>query len=112
MNTNEYQKQALRTVYPDLSYEERLTLGALGLSGEAGETVDTLKKFLFHRNGKPLDIEKIRDESGDVLWYLNLLFATLGLTWEEVMEANIAKLEARHVNGFTPRYKSDSGASE
>jgi len=112
MNTNDYQKQALRTVYPDLTQQERLGLAGLGLSGEAGEVCDLLKKYLFHRNGKPLDIEKIRDESGDVLWYLNLLFATLGLTWEEVMEANIAKLEARHANGFNPRYNSDTGVSQ
>lgn len=112
MTPAEYQEQALRTVYPDLTDKERLGLCGLGLSGEVGEVVDILKKYLYHRNGKPLDIDKMRDELGDVLWYFSILLSTLGLTFEEVMQANISKLEKRHTDGFTPRYASDSHASE
>jgi len=109
---SEYQGKALRTVYPDLTTRERLGLCGLGLSGELGEVTDLLKKFLYHRNGKPLDTEKLKDELGDVLWYFSVLCSTLDLTLEEVMHANIAKLEKRHANGFTPRYASDSQSSE
>ncbi len=108
----EYQCKALRTVYPDLTIQERLGLCGLGLSGELGEVTDMLKKFLYHRNGKPLDRDKLKDELGDVLWYFSVLCSTLDLTFEEVMDANITKLEKRHENGFTPRYVSDSHISE
>ena len=111
MTPLDYQKAALRTLYPDLSTNERLGLCGLGLTGETGEVADLLKKFLYHRNGKPLDVEKLKDELGDVLWYFFVLLDTVGLTFEQVMEANVIKLETRHANGFNARYQSDSGAS-
>jgi NTP pyrophosphatase (non-canonical NTP hydrolase) len=112
MKPKEYQEKALRTLYPDLTVNDLLGLCGLGLSGEIGEVVDMIKKHLYHRNGKPLSIEKMRDELGDVLWYFSILCSILGLTFEDVMEASIAKLEKRHPNGFTPLYVSDSHASE
>jgi NTP pyrophosphatase (non-canonical NTP hydrolase) len=107
-----YQQAAERTIYPDLSAKERLDLGGLGLAGEAGEVVDLIKKYLYNRNGKPLDIEKLKDELGDVCWYMAILLNTLGLSFEDCMHANMKKLVERHPNGFTPRYPSDSHASE
>lgn len=107
-----YQQCALRTLYPDLTTDKRLGLCGLGLPGEVGEVVDLIKKFLYHRNGKPLDVEKLKDELGDMLWYFAVLLDTIGLTFEDVMMANVAKLEARHGNGFNPHYASDSHASE
>ena len=112
MTPDAYQRCALRTLYPDLTTNERLGLCGLGLSGEIGEVTDLIKKYLYHRNGKPLDTQKIRDELGDVLWYFFILLDTLGLTFEEVMMANAEKLERRHPNGFNPHYASDSHASE
>jgi NTP pyrophosphatase (non-canonical NTP hydrolase) len=107
-----YQQCALRTLYPDLTTDKRLGLCGLGLPGEVGEVVDLIKKFLYHRNGKPLDTEKLKDELGDMLWYYFVLLDTIGITFEDVMMANVAKLEARHGNGFNPHYASDSHASE
>jgi len=59
-----------------------------------------------------LDVEKMKNEMGDVLWYFSILLSTLGLTFEDVIEANVTKLRERHPEGFRPRYESDSGASE
>jgi NTP pyrophosphatase (non-canonical NTP hydrolase) len=112
MTPQEYQQCALRTVYPDLSTNERLGLCGLGLSGEVGEVTDLIKKFLYHRNGKPLDRDRLKDELGDALWYLFVLLDTVGLTFEDVIAANVVKLEGRHKNGFTPQYASDSHDSE
>jgi NTP pyrophosphatase (non-canonical NTP hydrolase) len=112
LTAQDYQHCALRTLDPDRTYQDRLGLCGLGLSGEVGEVTDMLKKFLYHRNGKPLDIAHLRDELGDVLWYFVVLLDTVGLTLEEVMAANIEKLEQRHPHGFQPHYSSDSHASE
>src|SRR5215469_14883580 len=111
MKPEDYQKAALRTLYPDLTTNERFGLCGLGLAGETGEVADMLKKHLYHRNGKPLDVNKLKDELGDVMWYFFVLLDTVGLSFEEVLEANVAKLLERHPDGFNPRYASDSSAS-
>ena len=112
MNTQEYQAAALRTIYPDLTCNERLSLAGLGLAGETGEVCDLLKKHLHHRNGKALDVAKVTDELGDIMWYFAVLCDTLGISIEDCLQANVAKLETRHANGFNPRYNSDSGVSK
>ena len=93
MNTEDYRQAALRTLYPDLTTNERLGLCGLGLAGEIGEVTDLLKKFLYHRNGKPLDVKKLKDELGDVLWYYFVLLDTVGLTFKRVAPANATRLE-------------------
>jgi NTP pyrophosphatase (non-canonical NTP hydrolase) len=63
--------------------------------------VDTLKKVLYH--GHELNTDELGKELGDLLWYLVLLCETTGLTLEEVMEANVAKLRRRYPQGFDPK---------
>lgn len=72
----------------------RLLHAQVGIGGESGEIQDLIKKHVF--GGKPLDRDKVREEVGDQLWYLALLLHEVGLTFEEVMVANIAKLKARY----------------
>lgn len=82
------------------SLEKKLSLGGLGIAGEAGEVADLIKKVLHHE--KPLDKEKLIKEMGDVYWYLEYLCATLDVTKEDVMWENVKKLRARHPNGWSP----------
>lgn len=79
---------------------DALANGALGIAGEAGEVADAIKKHLFH--GHALDVEGLRDELGDVLWYVATLAKTLGLSLDDVAAANVAKLKARYPEGFDP----------
>lgn len=72
---------------------------ALGLTGEAGEVADLVKKSQY-LNPKPLTAASIGEELGDVLWYLTALADQFGLTLEDLMESNIRKLEARHGGGW------------
>jgi NTP pyrophosphatase (non-canonical NTP hydrolase) len=53
--------------------------------------------------GHELDREKLRKELGDVLWYMAMLLDGVDMTFEEVMEANIAKLKARYPEKFSTR---------
>ena len=69
------------------------------LVGEGGEVVDLLKKHLFQ--GHDLKRHAIRDELGDVLWYVALLCDAAGLDLGDVAEHNVAKLLARYPKGFT-----------
>ena len=80
---------------------QRLITAALGLSAEAGEFGDLVKKCLFQ--GKELNKENrelMIKELGDVMWYLSQGCMALGVTIEEVLWANIDKLEKRYPNGF------------
>ena len=85
--------------------KQRLNLAAMGLAGEAGEVVDHIKKHIFH--GKPLDADALLLELGDVLWYYMLLIRTLNTTIDEVVVANVAKLQARY-----PERHTDTGVEE
>lgn len=101
-----YRKHVLRTfsggeiINNAEDMKNKLSLGALGLAGETGEVVDIIKKALFHN--KPLDLEKLKLELGDVRWYLEVLCIVTGFTMEQVEAANVAKLEKRFPNGFKP----------
>jgi NTP pyrophosphatase (non-canonical NTP hydrolase) len=82
--------------------EKKLSMSGLGVAGEGGEVADIIKKVLHHE--VPLDTvrEKLIKEMGNVHWYLEYLAATLGITTEDVQAANIAKLRARHPDGWSP----------
>jgi len=72
---------------------------SLGLSGEAGEFADLMKKA--HGHGHELDKNKAAKELGDVLWYVSVLAKSLGFTLSEIATMNVVKLMNRYPNGFT-----------
>lgn len=98
MNLDTYQTETARTDRPAL-FNEAVANHAMGLAGETGELVDALKKLLFH--GHKVEQERVRNELGDVLWYVARIAADFGLTLSEVADANIAKLRARYPEGFS-----------
>ena len=99
MDWTRYKQLAMRTRGGASALHERLVIGALGLSGEAGEVTDHVKKIVFH--GHEADRDALMKELGDVMWYVTYLLDTLGLEMDDVLEANIAKLQARYPDGFT-----------
>jgi NTP pyrophosphatase (non-canonical NTP hydrolase) len=74
----------------------------LGISGEAGELLDSVKKSFIY--GKPLDTVNAREEIGDIFWYLALACRTLGVSFEEVMQENIDKLSKRYPEKYTDEH--------
>ena len=97
MNFEEYQREASRTaLYPHRL--ENLEYPTLGLAGEAGEVANIVKKIQRDFGGKITDETraKLKDELGDVLWYISACADELGLTLAEIAEFNIEKLAARH----------------
>jgi NTP pyrophosphatase (non-canonical NTP hydrolase) len=67
---------------------------AIGISGEAGELLDAIKKQVIYR--KPLDRENVLEELGDLEFYMEGIRQGLGITREQCLEANIAKLGKRY----------------
>jgi NTP pyrophosphatase (non-canonical NTP hydrolase) len=76
------------------TYQVDLIHYALGLCTESGEFSTALKKHLFY--GKELDETNLKEELGDLLWYIARACEALDTTLEEVMESNISKLRIRY----------------
>jgi NTP pyrophosphatase (non-canonical NTP hydrolase) len=108
MTPKQYVQDAAKTDHRDyapvverISNEEfaKLTHYTLGLGTEVGEVLDILKKRLAY--GKPIDIVNLKEELGDLLWYVARLCGEFDFTFEELMDTNIAKLKARYGEKFT-----------
>ena len=90
---NNYSKLAERT-RPALCERDSLLNAVMGLSGEAGEILEHVKKGLFQ--GHSIDKGKLVEELGDVVWYVDYLRAVLSVEWAGVLEGNVKKLEKRY----------------
>lgn len=69
-----------------------------GMSGEAGELLDMTKKVWA--NGKPLDVEHMVEELGDLRFYYQAALNLLGLSDEHIQAHNMHKLRARYPGGM------------
>lgn len=86
----------------------RLLTATMGGAGEAGETIDLVKKILFH--GKPYTVEiheKLISECSDQLWYWMTFVIALGENPEYIIRYNIKKLESRYPGGKFSVEKSE-----
>jgi NTP pyrophosphatase (non-canonical NTP hydrolase) len=102
MNLSEYQTEVRRTMNDSLRTEQ-LANYCMGLAGEAGEVLEPIKKHLFHR--KPLSLDELTKELGDVLWYTAAIANVLDIDLSEALAVNVAKLRARYPNGFQAQGK-------
>ena len=100
MDFNKYQELAMRTA-SDVSKDDLILNGVMGLCGEAGECIEIVKKHKFH--GHVLDREHLIDEASDCLWYLAAIASGLGVGLEEIAEHNIQKLIKRYPDGFVTK---------
>ncbi len=79
---------------------ERLLTAAVGMSAEAGEFTEIVKKIVFQ--GKPVNQENLfhlKRELGDIMWYVSQACLGLDISLEEVIQMNFEKLSARYPEG-------------
>ena len=93
-----YQAQCKRTAKPFDNKKEEIMAWGLGIAGEAGDVAGCIKKTVVHDNNQ---IEGIKENLGDTLWYLAMICSYYGWNLQEVMQANLDKLEKRFSGGFT-----------
>jgi NTP pyrophosphatase (non-canonical NTP hydrolase) len=89
----------------------RLLTAAFGMSAEAGEFTEIVKKMFLQ--GKPYNadnVEHLKIELGDILWYAAQACMALDVSFEEVMERNYLKLSARYPEGAFDVYRSENRA--
>lgn len=75
---------------------------ALGLSGEAGEITEKVKKWVRDEGGQVMSEDRRKAlllELGDPLWYIASLADDLGFTLQDVVDANVSKLNSRKERG-------------
>lgn len=71
----------------------------MGLVTEAAEIADIYKKHLAQN--QPLNIEHIKIELGDIMWYIKGLLNVHGLTLEQVLQSNVDKLKQRYGEAYS-----------
>lgn len=91
-----YQELSARTAVSD---DLALLNYGLGISGEAGEVADLIKKQYFH--GHRGDEQDLAKELGDVLWYVSQIARHAGVSLSEIAQGNIDKLQKRYPEGFS-----------
>jgi len=87
----------------------RLLTAALGMTAEAGEFTEVVKKIFLQ--GKPYNQESVfhmKRELGDICWYIAQACMALDTSFREIMEMNYEKLSARYPEGAFDVYRSEN----
>ena len=87
----------------------QLLTAALGLTAESGEFTEVVKKIIFQ--GKPYNEDNVfhmKRELGDICWYLAQACMALETTFDEVIEMNVDKLQARYPGGSFDVHNSEN----
>ena len=92
---------------------ERLLTAGVGINAEGGEFLEIIKKMIFQ--GKPYNEdnrEHMIIELGDLMWYVAQACMALDISFEEVVETNVKKLEKRYPGGQFDIYYSENRAED
>ena len=87
----------------------RLLTAALGMTAEAGEFTEVVKKIFLQ--GKPYtqdNIFHLKRELGDICWYIAQACMALDTSFEEILHMNFDKLSARYPEGTFDVYRSEN----
>ena len=99
MNFEEYQAAIANfAVYPRENELAAISYLALGLNGEAGEVAEQVKKAI--RNDGYISSarrENIKQELGDVLWYIARIAVEFDVSLSEIAAGNVEKLQNRKI---------------
>ena len=92
----DYQRESRKT-WNVIAVDHPIVYPTLGLANEAGEVAGKIKKIFRDHGGRITDDDReaLKQELGDVLWYLTQICSELGLSLDEVASANIEKLFSR-----------------
>jgi hypothetical protein len=87
----------------------RLITAAFGISAEAGEFTEIVKKIILQ--GKPYTEENVfhmKRELGDICWYIAQACMALDTNFDEVLQMNFDKLSARYPDGTFDVWRSEN----
>ena len=88
---------------------QRLLTAAVGMSAEAGEFTEVVKKIVFQGKEPTEDnLFHLKRELGDIMWYVAQACMGLNISLDEVLEMNVEKLAARYPDGTFDVYYSEN----
>ena len=88
---------------------QRLLTAAVGMSAEAGEFTEVVKKIVFQgKEPTEENLFHLKRELGDVMWYVAQACMGLGVSLDEILEMNIDKLKARYPGGEFDAHYSEN----
>ncbi len=88
---------------------QRLLTAAVGMSAEAGEFTEVVKKIVFQgKEPTEENLFHLKRELGDVMWYVAQACMGLGVSLDEIIEMNIDKLKARYPGGEFDAHYSEN----
>ena len=107
MNLKEYQEACKKTAKEFPNPEIEIATWGLGLTGEAGDIAGCIKKTYAHDNDQK---QGIRENIGDMFWYIAMMCNFFNWDLEEVLNENIEKLKKRYPEGkFTIEHAKRKG---
>lgn len=83
---------------------------ATGISGEAGELLDAIKKVAIYN--KPIDRQNVIEELGDLEFYMEGIRQALSIPREDVIAANMHKLANKNTGRYVNGVYSDEAAQQ
>lgn len=97
---DEYQ-QLSRKTWNLVHTDHPIVYPTLGMVNEAGELAGKVKKIFRDKGGEISDADRdaLKYELGDVLWYMAQIATELGISLQDVAEANLVKLFDRLERG-------------
>lgn len=106
MEFKDYQKEADKTIQKYIA-DEKINefIPFLGIIGEAGSVLTELKKKLRDGEGYSSFRDKLKEELGDVLWYVSTIATQNKLSLEEIAEVNIKKIQDRFADYDASKFK-------
>ncbi len=81
--------------------EMQLIHALMGIRTEADELQNPIWRLIRRNEHLPVDIVNLKEELGDLLWYIGLACHCLGVTFEQLFDINCEKLKVRYPNKFT-----------
>lgn len=99
-NFDVYQQESRKT-WNQIPMNHSIVYPTMGMVNEAGEVAGKVKKIFRDRGGEitEADREALKQELGDVLWYMAQICTELNLSLQEVAESNLTKLFSRLERG-------------
>ena len=97
MTFKDYQKLAERTINTDLTENQKIQHALYGLSSETGEISGIFQKNL---QGHVIKRDELKEEIGDLLWFISEICFLFGFDMGEIAQGNIDKLKKRYPDGF------------
>lgn len=105
MRTNADQEKIRRRIYDLGPTATQLDNAVRGLTDEVGEVASVVKKWLEY--GQPLNVTKLNEELGDCCWRISQACDAVGLSFDDILKANIEKLKIRYPEAYSDYRAAD-----